>query len=392
MRSVLPVFVLYASAEESLMQFEKSSDFSLSAERGNSRTHRLHQNTQAMEEEWKSILMNIAQSGSWSNPKTGNPWVPNKTGVLEPVQTVIEEMEDELKEQKVLNTDIMGNHTADVKTCNAVMNAAIKAAAANEYEAFKKSRTTHADCRVAENTQIEAMEKDCGVFNASNKCGHEQDWFAAYQESPDNKAAGSLAKIVDEAVECKREIGVTTKKAEECDGNQDTFTGNFCSYRCAVDGACSTHAECWGKARDGWNAANTSITALEQEQKTIYRMLQRIRCYLDLLVGKADGVWKETPPTAEDIAKCGEGTLKWEDQELDVAKGGIEAAATCYGHALLTDDNYGSSSLPTGGPNNGPGWPDFEATEFDSNVALNKHGQLQPIKAMDQLCEICDNR
>merc|ERR1719181_279901 len=65
-----------------------------------------------MEDEWKGIVENIVKSGSWQNPNTGEPWVPT-SDMLDPVESVIKAMEDELGEQKDTNTNIMGNHAKE---------------------------------------------------------------------------------------------------------------------------------------------------------------------------------------------------------------------------------------------------------------------------------------
>lgn len=378
MRAFLSVFIIHASAEDSLMQFEKSSDFAHSHEQGNARSHteRMKQNTEAMALEWKNILLNIAKSGSWENPATGNPWVPNKTGVLQPVEQVINSMQEELSEQKNLNTYIMGNHSADIRTCNSVMDNGIKSSGVSDLQSFQGARSTHSGCRSDEIKQIGYMEANCSTFDSMSKvtCNKEQDWFAALDEK--KSGVGSLQAIVDQAAVCKSDIGKTKSIADDCDNKQTTFNDAFCTYRCTVDTICGTHAKCYAQAVDYYGKAKTSITQLEKEQKAIYRTLERIRCYLDLLIEKADG----SMPTAEAIAKCEEKT-PLDDSSLTVDYDKPAAAATCYGHASLVDGSYGGAQLTATSP---PSWPDFKVKELD--VLSNTHSQLSAAVG----CVSCD--
>merc|ERR1719230_1692868 len=131
------------------------------------------------------------------------------------------------------------------------------------------------------------MEAVCKRFDDMEKCNHEQNWFAAVAEG--KSGDGTLQQAIDFAVECKTEIGTTTTRAQACDTAQDDFVKAFCAYKSELDTACSTHTTCYDTNSDNWNMAESTIKKLEAEQKIIFRMLGRIRCYLKLLFRKAEG-------------------------------------------------------------------------------------------------------
>lgn len=355
---MLPVFIIQTVAEDSLMQFEKASDLDFAHAQGASRTNRMQLNTQAMEDQWKSVLQQVVESGSWNDPKTGNPWVPNKKDMLEPVQDVISDMELELEGQKDLNTYIMGNHSQEIVNCNNVRDAALAGAVTTAKNAMVAARTTHSECRDDEDDAIDKMEQQCKAFDDLKKCGHEQDWFAAYHEG--GTGEGTLAAVVGAAVTCKAGIAGTKGVAERCDGDQTDFTTAFCDYKGQLDETCSAHDECYNTQTGNWDQAQKSISQLETEQKTIFRMLGRIRCYLSLLFDKADSV---KTPTQADIAACQGSAI--DDASLTVDYSSKAPRGQCYDAPAVSDESV----------TNAPGSDAWYDGEFSS---MKTHGKLNP--------------
>lgn len=271
------------------------------------------------------MLDNIARSGSWDDPNTGRPWSPSAQEVLNPVLEIIGTMEGELKEQKSLNTGIMTNHTESVKACNTALANALNTIVTPAMNTMKSARTTHSTCRTAEDGKIQSMESNCQTFDNSQKttCNKEQDWFAQADNDPDC-ADGSLCNLIEKAVVCRTQIGEATSKANECDTAQETFKGDWCAYSSALETACSDHDDCYNTNSQNWQDAETSIQKLEEEQKIIYRMLGRIRCYLNLLQTKAAG---GPAPTQADINNCQASTVT--DEPLDIEYGAVEARPQC---------------------------------------------------------------
>lgn len=342
-------------AEDSLMQFEKASDLEHVQEHGAERVNKMKQSASAMEDQWRGLVANIAESNSWTNPATGNPWVPDKSLVLDPVKNVIDQMREQLVGQKDLNTWIMGNHTAEIAACNAAREAALTGTVIPLKTAMIAARGAHAGCRGEENTAISAMEAQCKKFDDLSKptCTHEQDWFAGFAEG--TEGAGSLKELVANAASCKADIASTTSKAEECDGKQTSFTSAFCEYATELDTTCTTHDDCYTTQTGNWGLANGSIQKLEEEQKTIFRMLGRIECYLNLLFSKADN----SVPTQADITTCENTAVT--DTPLDVTYGVQEDRGLCYDDPRVNDES----------PANKPGSDAWYNKEFDASIALH---------------------
>lgn len=356
-RIIAPVLFVQTLAEESLMQ-ASAHELEMLNVNGATRTSRMQASTKQMEDQYKAILDQVVNSGSWNDPKTGNPWVPNRASVLDPVDKVIGEMEDELVGQQELNTGIMNKHTQDIAACNSVRDAAVAAIVANEKKAMTDARGAHAGCRSAEDDAIISMESVCEKFAKLDKCNHEQDWFAAVKEGKSGQ--GTLQAAIDQAVSCKSHIAATTAKANECDGSQDSFRDAFCSYASDLTDACTTHENCYSTTTGNWDQAQGTIDKLEKEQKIIYRMLGRIRCYLKLLLRSAEG---GTTPVQQDIADCQGATVT--DEPLNVEYGAKADAGKCYDAAGVVDESV----------DNRPGSEAWYNAEFSSMTA---HGKLQP--------------
>lgn len=295
----------------------------------------MQQSTREMESQYKTMLENVVASGSWEDPKTGNPWVPNKDIILNPVLKVIEDMEGELVEQKDLNTNIMGTHVDAVVKCNTDRDASLNGEVSTLKGAMQTARDTHSDCRGAEDSAISGMEATCKKFDNLDKCGHEQDWFAALAEG--DQGTGTLDAVVKQAVSCKGHIASTTSKAQECDGKQDAFKAAFCDYASALQETCDAHNDCYTAQTGNWDAASASITTLEKEQKIVYRMMQRIRCYLDLLFGAEAGV---KVPTQSDIDSCVSTSHDAKaDADLTIDYGQKAPVGKCYDADAVKDES-----------------------------------------------------
>lgn len=307
-RSLVTSLVVLAAAEDSLMQFEKASDFGDA--HGNSKTSRMQATTEAMEDQWKGLLQKIVASKSLNDPSTGNPWMPSKSLILDPVEGAVTAMEGELKAEKDVNSAIMKSHADAVRTCISTRDGLLDGEVRGLKNTMQSTRTTHSQCRTAEDGAITTMESNCGHFNGLPKCGFEQDWFAQYSETQ----SGGLADVVDAAVTCKGNIATTSTKAAECDAAQTSFAGAACNYGNRVREVCAAYDTCYNKQTSNWDQAEGSIKKLEAEQKIIYRMLGRIRCFLNVLYEKVNN---GEVPEQSDIDACVAGTVT--DEPLNVA-------------------------------------------------------------------------
>lgn len=362
-RSMVPVLIIQSVAENSLMQFEKASDLDVA---GASHTSRLLQSGRAMESQWKGLLQQIVDSGSWQNPATGSPWIPDKVDILQPVEDAITSMEGELGGQKTMNDDIMLQHSKHVEKCNTDLEGSLSGAISGNLEQAQAAEKEHKECREQEDTDIGNMESTCNTFEKIPKCDKEQDWYADYAEGGDD-GAGSLKEVVLAAQNCKQAIGSTSDKAKECDKSQTAFTDKWCSYKRELDEACDNYAVCYTETTDNYDQAKESITKLEDEQKTIYKMLGRIKCYLKLLFQKANQ-GKAYVPTQDDITAC-------EGQEIDATALKVDYKSKAAQKLCADDDRV--KGEPVG--------PDFGPTTWSNTkyLGLNNHNKLNA----DETCE-----
>lgn len=302
---------------------------------GFSRTARMRESTKQMEDQYKSLVQNIVKSGSWDNPATGKPWVPNATKFLDPVDGIISEMEEQLTGQKDENSGIMGTHTQNIVTCNTNLDNTIANTIAGLKATMVSDRGTHSSCRTNEDDEINSMELKCDAFKGTNRCDskHQQDWFAAMSKKSNDGSSGTLKDIVKKAKNCRTSIGVLEGRANSCDNFQTNFQASWCAYASALDEACETHDNCYTTNKNNWNLAQGTITQLEKEQKIVYRMLGRIRCYLRLLFKKSAN---EATPTQDDIAACQDATVT--DEPLDVAYGQIAPPSLCAAADAVKDE------------------------------------------------------
>jgi len=282
-----------------------------------SRTLKMRQSTQAMEDQYLGMLTNIVKSGSWKDPQTGNPWSPNAS-FFEPIREVINSLKTDLTDEHNTNEEIMQNATNAITAVNTARDTRLSGVVLTKKNQMISDRGTHNTCRVNENTAISTMEASCEAFHQAPRCradaaspAHEQDWYAGADEG--DSSAGGLLAVVQKAVTCKADIGTATSKAGECDQAQNTFTTAWCDYKDELSDTCSVHETDWTAAKANWVAANHTIHSLESEQKIIYRMLGRIECYITWLEGGAE---RAHMPTAGDIETCKNSVVT--DTPLDV--------------------------------------------------------------------------
>jgi hypothetical protein len=293
----------------------------------------MRESTKQMEDQYKSLVQNIVASGSWDNPATGKPWVPKKD-FLDPVDDVIQQMEDQLTGQKDENSGIMDTHTQAIVTCNSNLDSSIANAISGLKQTMVNDRGTHSACRTNEDTEIDDMELKCNAFHNADRCDvkHQQDWYSAAAGAGAG-GAGTLKDVIHKAKGCRTSIATLESRANTCDNFQTNFQASWCAYASALDDACETHNSCYTTNKNNWNLAQGTITQLESEQKIVYRMLGRIRCYLRLLFRKSNN---EGTPTQADIAACQDATVT--DTPLDVTYGQIAAPAKCADADAVKDE------------------------------------------------------
>jgi len=381
------------------MQFEKSSG--LSVDHGHIST--MQNSAQRVSDSYKHLLESMVKSGSTADPATGTPWVPPKS-ILEEVRTQFENLEAELKIQYETNQAIMANHTQFVKDCNIKRQDAF--AGDDGVIALKNTmqtaRDAHTTCRLEEDDEIADMEAACDLFKNSTRCepkeSSDQNWFAttnmsSYAPTPWN----TLSVTIQRAVDCRTEVLNVTATAQRCDGLQQAFEGAFCKYEAKLTDTCTKHTECYSQAVTNKNQAAGSIGELELEQRLMFRMIQRVHCYLDLLF-KAEGAGgNDVPemPTQSDINTCNgltAGTLNstfangyngTSDTEVKIDYGVTEEKDDCYANSDNADDaddfDYENETYVPGSYN--PSKQSWKTYEYETLTYLSEHGKINTVNS-----------
>jgi len=332
---------------------------------GSGRVQKMQENTQQMEDQYRGLLQNIISSGSMSNPETGKPWLPS-VEFLDIVQAQFTALKDELKTEKGQNEEILRQAHQNVVDCNGNRLIAFDAATTGVLALqglMQGARKTHASCRIGEDGDITDMEAKCKAFDdLSSKCDENQDWYAQYNDKTISTGAdNTLGQVVTRATDCKRSVDTVTATAAQCDGDQTAFKTSFCAYQHKLSDVCRTHAACYTDQTRNLDTTNTSVVALEQEQKTIWRMVGKVECYLTALVGAGASM-----PTQATITTCSGTPI--DDDALTIVYRKAVAEDACMDNGALHDD----LASPTNRPGFQP-WFDYEMERLKTHGKLNEN-------------------
>lgn len=356
------------------MQFEKAGE--LNIDRGASQIAIMQRTAEEATNAYSKLLNDIVTSGSLTDPVTGRPYVPTVT-ILDATRKEFDTLEDQLETQQETNQGILDKHVSSVRQCNTDRANAFAGdgGVVDLMTKMTAARDTHGTCRDNEDVAIGLMEAECDKFKGLKRCGIEdQNWYAVSDAK--NGQDNSLDTVVSQAGICRKEVVNVTTYATQCDKDQDTFKAAFCAYEDKLVDTCATLDTCYAGAVKNHQKANFSISKLEEEQKTMYRMVKRVHCYLDLLfkAAKSEGA-ASAMPTATQIKACNDlvpTSSALDDSALDIKKTDLDAKDACgfedgaKGHTDLkgekaTDDYQ-------------PGTQKFYDEELED---YKKHGKLK---------------
>jgi len=320
-----------------------------------------------MESQYKALLQNIVNAQSLTDPATGTPFLPGAE-FFRIVEEQFGSLLGELDDEKAANNGILSTAHDAIKKCNSEMESAVGAIADHQLAATRSNRGTHSDCRQAEDLLITSMETECGKFDSiSGKCNEDQDWYAAYSENP--TGGTELQNLIDQAEECKVAVTAAEAKADTCDDNQHTFKKAYCDYGKALNQECKDHGDCYARELTSYQGTKKSVEALEIEQKTIYKMVKKVQCYINKLKDAKVG----SMPEQKDINDCvGENPTT---TPLDITYPEVESQAECQLNSQL---NLGGNPLDGANTgympgNTGGSWytAEFVTTGLSAHQKLN---------------------
>jgi len=355
---------MQSQADGTLAMLGMNDQLSGVLQAGSGRVKKMQENTQQMEDQYRALLQNIVSSGSMQNPETGKPWLPSQD-FLTVVEQQFTALKDELKNEKSQNEGILAQAHQNVVDCNTARKTAFDAAGTGVVAlqgAMQTARGTHSTCRNGEDSDIADMEDKCAQFDAlASKCDENQDWYAQYNDaSIVADASNTLQTVVAKATACKGSVDTVTATAAQCDADQTAFKKSFCDYEKHLSAVCHTHNECYKLQTSNLATSRASVEALEKEQKTIWRMVGKVECYLSKLV--AAGV--NSMPTQADITSCSSKTIG--DDELTITYKDPVPEDKCMDNAALNGD----LASPTNRPGQ-QGWYDHEMAGLTAHNKLN---------------------
>lgn len=321
----------------------------------------MKKNTENMEAQYQGLLQKIIKTGSLNDPDTGKPFVPDKT-VLETIQTTFNDLRSQLEGEKDTNQGILTAAKEAVNECNSDRATAFSSSVVPKKDVMVGARGTHSTCRGTEDEQITDMESKCQIFqDKKTKCSENQDWYVQYNEASDLGAdeQNDLKDVVDAAVDCKASVGTLKTTALDCDAKQSTFVTTYCTYELDLSTTCATHKKCYDDETKDYAVTKGSVEKLEEEQKTILRMVKKVDCYFNKLIAAQEG----SMPKQSDIDFCM--NSKPTDSELDISYVDPDPEDACLNHPDLS----GEHALPTYRPGQGT-WYTVEM------AGLTAHGKL----------------
>lgn len=374
--SALTVSNVLASESGVLMQSQAQSEATLAAlgmdaqltsvlhtAKGSGRVEKMRHSTAEMEEQYKGLLQNIVSSGSMNDPKTGTPWLPSKN-FFDVVDKQFKQLIKELEDEHSDNQQIMDDAHAAVKKCNTERGTDFTKGGGvlAKQSASATARGTHKDCRVQEDKDIFSMESKCATFDSlATKCEENQDWYVQYQSSADLDvtAENTLQQVVTAAVACKGGVDTLTTCAKTCDGDQSAFVAAFCTYEKTLSDTCKKHNDCYKQETTFLDTSNKSVAELEIEQKTIYRMVGKVDCYIEKLLQAEVSMM----PKQSDIQQCIDQVV--DDSPLDIRYDPVVKEDACMQNSALGAD--------LASPTHRPGKTAWYDKEMDG---LKKHEKL----------------
>jgi len=385
--SALSVCGAYASESGVLMQSQAQADgtlvmlgandqFANALQAGSGRVRKMQENTKQMEDQYRALLQNIVSSGSMANPETGKPWLPSQD-FLTVVKDQFTALKTELLSEKSQNEGILEQAHNNVVQCNTARKSAFDATDVGVkwpsagvlalQSTMQGARTTHSTCRNGEDVDITDMEGKCAAFDdLASKCDENQDWYAQYNDANiAATAANTLQTVVAKATACKGAVDTVTTTAAQCDTDQTAFKQSFCAYEHRLDSVCVTHHSCYELQTRNLDTTNSSVAALEIEQKTIWRMVGKVECYLTALVNAG----ATSMPTQATITSCSGTPIA--DSDLTITYNAVAAEDECMKNNALRED-YAGLHAKVQGSNYRPGDELWYHTEMAGLTTHNK--------------------
>lgn len=249
----------------------------------------------ALEAEYRQLLQNAINRGKNPNDQA---YVPNQDHLSE-AEKLFGFLKNDLQTQRDENQELIDHANQQVAKCNDNANSFFDAPDTGINALKKKqqdARTTHSDCRGVEETKIEKYRVSKEDFDSQNSAGcvQEQDWWA-----DTGNDAGSFNALVAAGVEAHTDKNNKEAQEAQCDKDQQAFESAFCKYAALLDHTCGEYDTCYVAKTESRNDIGGTVVELETSQKLVWKMIQKIECYIDKLQNAPNQM-----PTDADMRFC----------------------------------------------------------------------------------------
>lgn len=282
----------YAAEQGSLMQ-SHHSDLG-TAEGVNVRLNKLAElqlTTKRMETEYKAMASAIINKEV--DPATGKPYeAPRDGDIWSTVEKQFDELLWQLDQEQKTNQQLVTDSNARVALCNTNRDTAYSTPGTGvdaRLVAQNAARTDHTSCREGENTAISTRKDSCEEFVNRALCdahGKDYDYFAADDAGTHEDVPQHLLDAIANAGECKGHLEVEVAKSSTCDDKQTNFELKFCEYAQKLEDTCSSLDSCYQTTTEDRAAVVQGVKELEENQKIVFRMVQKVKCYVDAMKSK----------------------------------------------------------------------------------------------------------
>lgn len=297
--SILLVGYAHAAESGSLMQSAHSELGS--AEGVTFRLNRLAElqmTTQRMEAEYKAMANAIINKEI--DPATGRPYEAPRAVDFDVIQGQFDDLLWQLEQEKNTNQRLVNDANAKVAACNTARNTAYSTPGTGvdaRLAAQQEWRQKHNTCRGKENTAIETRKDSCEKFVAEKICESQEGDYNHFLP------ADALMRTIENAAECKEDLADEVVVSTDCDVQQKKFELKFCQYDLKLTDTCNTLNSCYDHEIADRQLVVTGVGELEKNQKVVYNMIQKVKCYVDAMKNKFKTLQHS------DIAHCEQMTL-----------------------------------------------------------------------------------
>jgi hypothetical protein len=214
---------------------------------------------------------------------------------------------------------IEASHDEDLTLLNSITTSAVgrcsrkhqvdKAEDVRQGETVEGSENLHKTCRNELKTLEDDRDQKCGAFENFRQTlspptctvPSSTDGVIGYLEAMQTFSGSNLqlAKRMDAM--CKEAIEAVDEKKDDCNSMQAQYESGFCQWRVEVHETCHEYQTCYESAAASLDTAAETTEKNAESRKLEWKALQKIKCYIDVLISDDDDGKKEAMNKCQDL-------------------------------------------------------------------------------------------